>query len=193
MGSVKPLDYIGSGRNHGGRNNGSHTCSNSVGEQLAGVSIFEERLENRLKIKEQIPMLHIIKIMNDSFGQIGIAPKTVHLRPSGDPRFHRMASVVMRDLMLKVPDQFRAFGPRPHEAHLALEHIPELRYLVDIPLPHKRADSKPARVVFRGPADFSVLLSVQSHAAKFHHIERLAIPAEPSLAVQNGSGRFEID
>ena len=74
MGSVKPLDYIGSGRNHGGRNNGSDTCSDSVGEQLIGVSIFEERLENRLKIKEQIPMLHVVKVMTDPLGQIGVAP-----------------------------------------------------------------------------------------------------------------------
>jgi hypothetical protein len=183
MGSVKAWDYIGFGRNHGERNNGSDTCSDSVGEQLIGVSIFEERLENRLKIKEQIPMLYVIKIMNDPFSQIGITPKTVHLRPSCDPRFYRMASVVMRDLVLKAPDQFRAFGPRPNEAHLALEHIPELRYLVDIPLPHKRTDSKPACVVFSGPADFPVLLRVQPHTANLQHVESLSIPAEPSLAI----------
>src|SRR5260370_42667117 len=95
-------------------------------------------------------MLHIIKIMNDSFRQIGIAPQTVHLRPSCDPRFHRMSSVVVWDLVLKVPDQFRALGARPNEAHFAHEHIPELRHFLDAPLANERADSQPARGVFRG-------------------------------------------
>jgi hypothetical protein len=147
-----------------------------VGGKSISVFILEERQQNRLEIKEQIPMLHIIKIMNDSFCQIRIAPQAVHLRPSSDSRFYRVASVVMWDLVLEIPDQFRAFRSRSYKTHFAFEHIPELRQLVDVPFPHKRADSKPARVVFRGPADFPVLLCVQSHAAELQHVEHLAIP-----------------
>src|SRR5580704_7384388 len=131
--------------------------------------------------------------MTDPLGQIGVAAKTVYLSPAGDAGFDRMASVIMRDLVLKVPNQLRAFRPRPHEAHLAFEHIPELWDLVDVPLPHKSADSKAARVIFRGPADFPVFFRIEPHTANLQHLEGLAIPAESPLAVQDRSGRFEIN
>ena len=57
-----------------------------------------------MEIKEQIPVFDVIKIIADSFGQIGVATKAVHLRPAGDAGFDRVASVVMWDLVFKVPD-----------------------------------------------------------------------------------------
>ncbi len=146
-----------------------------------------------MQIKEQIPVLDVIKVMTDSLGQIGVATKTVHLSPTGDAGFHRMASIVMRDLVLKVPNQLRTFRARSDQAHFAFEHIPELRGFVDVPLPHKCANSKPARIIFLGPADFPIFFRIEAHTANLQHIESLAIPAEPSLAVQDRTWRFEID
>ena len=158
-----------------------------------GVFVFEEGQEHHLQIKEQIPVLDIIKVMADSFSQIGVATKTVHLSPAGDAGFHRMASIVMRDMVLEVPNQLRAFRARSDEAHFAFKHIPELRGFVDVPLPHKCANSKPARIVFRGPADFPILFRIKAHTANLQHIESLAIPAESPLAVEDRPRRFEID
>ena len=90
-------------------------------------------------------MLHIIKIMNDSFCQIRIAPQAVHLRPSSDPGFYRVASVVMWDLVLEIQDQFRAFrarcGARPGQlpgpgGRPLLAH----RVLLGLGLAHRRDD-----------------------------------------------------
>ena len=77
-----------------------------------------------MQIEKQVPVLDVVKVMTDSFGQIGVATETVDLSPTGDARFHRMASVVMEDLVFKVPDQLRAFRTRPNEAHIAFEHVP---------------------------------------------------------------------
>src|SRR3984893_17882025 len=131
--------------------------------------------------------------MTDSLGQIGVATKTVHLSPAGDAGFHRMANVVMRDLVFKIANQLRAFRARADQAHFALKHIPELRGLIDVPLPHKFANSQPAWVVFFRPADFPVFFRVKPHTANLQHVESLAIPAQPSLAVEDRSRRFEID
>src|SRR5271166_1524954 len=129
--------------------------------------------------------------MTNSFGQIGVAAETINLSPTGDAGFHRMASVVMKDLVFKVPDQLRAFRARPNEAHFAFEHVPELRGLVNIPFPNKSADSKAARIIFRGPADFPVFFCIQPHTANLQHLEGLSIPAQPSLAIEDRPGRFE--
>src|SRR3984957_16380478 len=100
-----------------------------------------------------------------------------------------MANVVMRDLVLEVLNQLRSFRSRPNQAHFAFKHIPELWGFIDIPLPHKCANPKPARVVFPGPANFPVFFGIKSHTANLQHVERLTIPAEPSLAVQDRSWR----
>ena len=136
-----------------------------------------------MEIKQQIPVLDVIKVMSDSFDQIGIATKTIDLSPTGDPRFHGVAHIVMWDVVLKIPNQLGALRTRADQAHFAFEHIPELRDLVDVPLPHQCADSKAARVIFCGPADLPVFLRVKSHTANLQHVEGLAIPAQPSLAV----------
>src|SRR6516165_1160701 len=131
--------------------------------QLMGVFISKKCENHGLEIEEQVPVLDVIKVITDSFCQVRVATKTVHLRPTGDARFHRVARVVMRNLVLEIANQFRAFWPRSDKAHFAFEHIKELRRLVDVPFSHKRANSKPARVVFRRPTGFSVLFGVKPH------------------------------
>src|SRR5262245_56379514 len=131
--------------------------------------------------------------MIDSFGQIRVAAKTVDLSPTGDAGLYCVTGIVMWDLVLKIVNQLRALGARPNEAHVAFEHVPELRRLVNVPFSHKSANSKPARIIFCGPADLPVFFRIQSHTANLQHLEGLAIPAESSLAIEDRSGRFEID
>src|SRR6516162_10528898 len=116
--------------------------------QSTGVRMFKKREENCLEIKEQAPMLYIVKVMNDSLGEVGIAAQTIYLCPSCDSRLQRMSSVVLWDLVLKATDQFRALGTRTNQAHLTLEHIPELRHLIYVPSPHVCTDSQSAGIVF---------------------------------------------
>ena len=67
-----------------------------------GVSVFAEREEHRVAIEKQIPVFDVVEVMSDSFSQIGVAAKTVHLSPTGYAGFHGVAGVVMRDVVLKV-------------------------------------------------------------------------------------------
>ena len=77
------------------------------------VSILKKRQEHQTEIKKHVPVLYVVKIMNNSLGQIGVATKTVYLSPAGDAGFHGMASIVMRDFVLKIADQLRALWARP--------------------------------------------------------------------------------
>src|ERR1700761_7219379 len=100
-------------------------------------------------------MLNVIKVITDTLEQVGIASEAVHLGPTGQAGFYRMANIVMRNLVLEVLNQLRSFRSRPDQAHFSFEHIPELRSFIDIPLPHECANPKPARGVFPGPANLA--------------------------------------
>src|SRR5258708_14560273 len=84
-----------------------------------GVFICKECEKHGLEIEEQVPVLDVIKVISDSFCQVRVATKTVDLRPTGDARFHCVARVVMRNLVLEIANEFRAFWPRPDKAHFA--------------------------------------------------------------------------
>src|SRR3546814_16537189 len=59
------------------------------------------------------------------------AIRIIDLRPAGDPRLHHVALGIIRQPGFEILDELRPFGARADEAHLALEHAPRLRKLVD--------------------------------------------------------------
>src|SRR3546814_4994692 len=59
------------------------------------------------------------------------AIRIIDLRPAGDPRLHHVALGIIRQPGFEILDELRPFGARADEAHLALEHAPRLRQLVD--------------------------------------------------------------
>src|ERR1700722_4779171 len=53
------------------------------------------------------------------------------LSPAGHARLHRMPRLVQRNRLGQLPDEERTFRTRSDEAHLAPQHVPELRQLVE--------------------------------------------------------------
>src|SRR5688572_16711824 len=56
------------------------------------------------------------------------------LGPAGDARFHAVALVVVGDDAAELLDEVWPLRPRPDEAHLAAQHVEELRQLVEAAL-----------------------------------------------------------
>ena len=83
------------------------------------VFISKECEHHGLEIEKQAPVLDVIEVISDSFCQVRVATKTVHLCPTGDARFHRVPRVVVRNRVLEIANEFRAFWPRPDKAHFA--------------------------------------------------------------------------
>ena len=67
--------------------------------------------------------------------------------------------------------ELRPLRPRADEAHVAAQHVEDLRQLVDAHLADEAADARDAIVVGRRPARASVLLGVDAHAAELEHAE----------------------
>src|SRR3546814_6251309 len=51
----------------------------------------------------------------------------VHLRPAGDPRAHFMPPRLLQAVKRQI---FHQKGERPDQAHIALEHAPEARQII---------------------------------------------------------------
>src|SRR5439155_2065701 len=89
-------------------------------------------------------------------------------------------------------------GPRGDEAHLALEHVPELRELVEARAAEERPDPRDARVsaldLEQRPVDLvhvqdltPPLLGAREHRPELDDLERRAEAAAPGLPVERRS------
>ena len=83
------------------------------------------------------------------------------------------------------------FGAVAHDGHVAFQHGPELRDLVEAYLAHELAEAGDARVVVAGELRSAVGLGVDAHAAELGHLERLAILTDAFLHIEHRSRRGE--
>src|SRR5205823_4487080 len=99
----------------------------------------------------------------------------------------------LQDLLIcafVLPDEIRVFRPRAHEAHVAADHVPELRELVELHHRQDPADGREPQVVGarqRRPD------RVDSHLPELQHLELTASVAEASAAEEDRAGAVELD
>src|SRR5262249_34693271 len=115
------------------------------------------------------------------------------LRPARDAGLHAMTDAVVRDLLQQTVDEHRPFRARADEAHIAFQHIEELRDLVDPRAADEAADACDAAIVALGPAGDAVFLGIRAHAAELQHHERVAAGTDALLAIEDGTGAVELD
>src|SRR3546814_15949397 len=77
-----------------------------------------------------------------------------------------MPHAVVADLAFELVDELRALGPRADEAHLAAQHVEELRQLVQPRLADERADAGHSVVVGGRPARHAIAFGLGAHATK---------------------------
>src|SRR3546814_4689133 len=95
-----------------------------------------------------------------------------------------MPHAVVADRAFELVDELRALGPRADEAHLAAQHVEELRQLVQPRLADERADAGHAVVVGGRPARHAIALGIGAHATKLDQAETLPALADAHLPVQ---------
>src|SRR5690606_24432090 len=93
-----------------------------------------------LDVESDGPVLDVVEVVLDTLLERRIAAPAVDLGPARDAGFDLVAQHVLRDPMLELFDEERALGARPHDRHVADQHVPELRQFVEIeptqPAPH---------------------------------------------------------
>src|SRR5262249_29418029 len=113
-------------------------------------------------------------------------------RVASDARLHAEALPEKGDFALEPLDEDGALGAGADEAHLADEHVPELRQLIDAGPAEEAADARDARIVLGRPRG-AERLRVGAHRAKL--LDREAAPslARADLRVEHRAARVELD
>ncbi len=107
----------------------------------------------------------------------------------GDPGFDSQDLEFFLGVLVGVlPD----LGPRTDEAHLAFEHVDQLRQLIQLLAAQKPADAGQPVVVQTGRRT-APGFGIDDHRAKFEDAERLAVPARANSAIKHGSLGIDFD
>ena len=160
----------------------------------AGLKCHLDGLEDDGYVKPQRAVLHIVQLVLELFLGVldGITVGVVDLGPAGDAGFYIEPHGIKGDDFLELVDKIAPLGPGAHEAHVVLEHVEELRQLVDARLADDPAHARNAGVVFGGPfgdARFRVL----AHGAELDQLELPAVLAHPALEIKDRARRIEFD
>ncbi len=113
----------------------------------------------------------------------------VHLRPPRDAGPHLVPQHVLRVALLELLDEVRPLGPRADQRHVALEHVPDLRQLVEVEAAQQPPDRRAPRVVLGRPDRSRVPLGVLEHRPVLVDGEGAPVEAHPLLAVEHRPGR----
>src|SRR5688572_26406212 len=91
----------------------------------------EKRQPHDLQIEADRPVLDVIEVVLDTLLERRVAAPPVDLRPAGESGLHLVAKHVLRNLVLELLDEMGSLRPRPDNGHVAAQHVPELRQLVE--------------------------------------------------------------
>ena len=122
------------------------TIRMSVSGRLDGaVQAAQDGEPHDLEIERQRPVLDVVQVELDALFERRVAAPAVHLRPAGDAGLDLVPQHVLRDAVLELFDEERPLGPRADDGHVAAQHVPELRQLVEVEPAQPAADaSSPA-------------------------------------------------
>src|SRR5436190_15718257 len=149
-----------------------------INERLVRVLVTQSmnhRHEQDLHVQHQRPVLDVVEVVLDAHADRGVAAPAVHLRPAGHAGAHFVAQHVLRELGAELLDELRALRPRPDHAHVAEEHVEELRQLVERPGADQAAHSGAPGIVALRPLRAGLVLRADAHRAELEDVERLAV------------------
>src|SRR6185436_16619859 len=117
-----------------------------------------KRHHQNVGIQRQRPIADIVNIVAKSLFEAGVAPPAVDLRVAGNAGPDGMAEIVAAMFFAELSGKFRTLGAGTDEAHVAAQHIPELRQFVKAGAPEKISDSSAARIIGNRPDGAQIAL-----------------------------------
>src|ERR1035438_7747487 len=133
--------------------------------------------DQNAKIKPKTPVVHVPHIKRELSVPADIIT-TVDLSPAGDTRFHVMPPSLLGCVILQI---LRQKWPRTNQAHLAGQHIPQLRQLVETKSAEQFAETSQTNTIRRS----FHLRTVPHHGAKLDDCKRSRFVAGTNLPEKN--------
>ena len=109
------------------------------------------------------------------------------------PDLTPMPEHVVRDLVLELVDEGRPLRARTDDRHLALEHVPDLRQLVERGAAKEGADASSSRVVAHRPDRTGARLCVDAHRAELQNHELAPVQPHAHLTIEDRAAILEPD
>ncbi len=103
-------------------------------QHLSSLRVAEQRDERQredLQVQAERPVRDVVVVPLDALGERGLAAQAVHLRPARDAGLDAVAVAVADDVLAEQLDELGALGARADEAHVAAQHVEQLRQLVE--------------------------------------------------------------
>src|SRR4029077_586133 len=154
-----------------------------------------DRLEHDQNVQTERRILDIEQVVLQLFLGVlyGITVLVANLRPAGNPGPHGVADPVIRNFLAEPLHKFRTLRPRSHKSHIALEHAPQLRNLIDARHSQKLADPGNSRIFIVRPGRPGVGLRVLPHRAELVAVEVVAGASPSLLAVKHRPFGIQLD
>src|SRR6185436_10030427 len=154
------------------------------------------RLQDDLQVEQQRPAAQVGEVVVDArlhlLDRDGLAAQAVDLGEAGNSGLHLVADHVAADQLaveLVVRDRVRA---RADHAHAPLQHVDELRQLVERGAAQEGAEAGDAAVVARRLAHHVAILG-HGHRAELVDHDLAAVDAVAALLEQDRAGRGALD
>ena len=158
-----------------------------------------QRQPDDLQVAGERVVVHVLDVILHRLvvGEVGAA---VDLGEAGDAGLHVVAAVVLGRVLLH---QLRDLRPRADDAHVALQHVPEVRQLVQARRAQEAADARQPRHRRGEDERLEVdvlelrrlvgLVPLVRHRAVLVHGEALAPQPHARLRVDHRPARIELD
>src|SRR6185312_2092331 len=101
-----------------------------------------------------------------------------------------MPLVVVLELSPELLDEDRTLGTRSDDRHVVSQHVEDLRQLVEAGSAQEAAQLGNARITLHGELR-SVCFRIDAHGPELENVERLSVPPEADLAIENRPGAIE--
>ena len=138
-------------------------------------------------------MGHVIQVVAELdrsfFGAGGVA--LLHLRPARQAWAYQMPPGVAGDVLCKLLNKGHLLRARTDQAHVAAQHIPQLRDFIEPGVAQKTPQPRDARIGLAGKA--RRVHSLVAHAAQLVQTKRLPVQARAPLAEERRSRAVELD
>ena len=162
---------------------------------LVGHEKCDDGEEDDPDVEPEGPVLDIPDVLLYAFLHLPhlfrFTATATHLCPAGDAGEAEMPHHVLVDdlaILLGVCQHVRAWS---YDAHVALEHVEELREFIDVGLSYEITEGEFTRVVLGGLYLVGVL--VDMHRPEFIASERFAIESRPLLLEEDGAWTLPFD
>jgi len=160
-----------------------HGCLTILVDTFAANDLTQ-RHPDHLQIEAARHIVHIPDIQFEFlFPRNGVA--AVDLRPPGDAGTYRMTAGLFGRVPIQVAHKQR---PRPNQAHVALDDVPQLGQFVQAGAPQKLAKGRQAIGI--GQQGAGGIAGI-GHRAEFDHGEGLATETGALLAEEDWSTEFD--